>query len=247
MKVLIIEDEMLAQEELERLLAKRFPDYEIVGKFTTVKDSVDWLAENTADLIFLDIHLADGNGFEIFEQIDVHAPVIFTTAYDQYAIQAFTVNGIGYLLKPILESELVAAVEKFNYFNPNNHVSALLESLRSPKEFKSRLVITKGDRIGFLQIDDIAYFYSEDRLTFAMTKDGKKCIVDYTIEALVSQLDPKKFFRITRGVIASINSIKEIYRYFNGRLHINLSPDFHEELFVSRARVSEFLKWLDDN
>ena len=246
MRVIIIEDEELAQEELERLLNKRFPAAEVVGKFATVRESVDWLAKNAADLIFLDIHLADGNGFEIFEQTDVHAPVIFTTAYDQYAIQAFKVNGIGYLLKPIVESDFVAAVEKFNHFNHNN-ISALLENLRSPKEYKSRLVITKGDRIEFLQIDDIAYFYAEDRLTFVMTKDGKKCIVDYTIESLTSQLEPKKFFRITRGVIVSINSIKSIHRHFNGRLHIALSPDFHEMLFVSRARAAEFLKWLDDN
>ena len=246
MKVLIIEDEELAQEELERLIIKRFPAFDIVGKFATVKESVDWLAKNTADLIFLDIHFADGNGFEIFEQTDIHVPIIFTTAYDQYAIQAFKVNGIGYLLKPIIESEFVAAVEKFEYFNTNN-ISALLENLRPQKEFKSRLAITKGDRIEFLQIDDIAYFYSEERLTFAMTKGGKKCIVDYTIESLVSQLDPKKFFRITRGVVASINSIKDIYRYFNGRLLITLSPNFPEKLFVSRARVSEFMKWLDDN
>lgn len=246
MKVVIIEDEELAQEELERLLVKRFPAYEIAGKFTTVRESVDWLAKNAVDLIFLDIHLADGNGFEIFEQTDVHTPVIFTTAYDQYAIQAFKVNGIGYLLKPIIESDLVAAVEKFNDFNRNS-INALLESLRSPKAFKSRLTVTKGDRIEFLQIADIAYFYAEDRLTFAMTKDGKRCVVDYTIEALASQLDPKKFFRITRGVVVSINSIKDIYRHFNGRLRMTLSPDFHEKLFVSRARAAEFLKWLDDN
>lgn len=246
MKVIIIEDEMLAQEELERLLAKRFPAAEVVGKFTTVRDSVDWLAGNTADLVFLDIHLADGNGFEIFEQIEVHVPVIFTTAYDQYAIQAFKVNGIGYLLKPIAESDFVAAVEKLNSLHPNR-ISALLESLRSPRAFKTRLVITKGDRIEFLRTDDVAYFYSEDRLTFAMTKDGKKCIVDYTIESLASQLEPKKFFRITRGVIASIDSMRGIYRSFNGRLHVTLSPDFHEKLFVSRARASEFLNWLDDN
>lgn len=246
MKILIIEDEELAQEELERLLVKRFPAFKVVERFATVKDSVEWLAQNTVDLIFLDIHLADGNGFEIFEQTDVHVPVIFTTAYDQYAIQAFKVNGIGYLLKPIIESELVAAVEKFKSFNAHN-ISALLENMRSPKEFKSRMAITKGDRIEFLQIDDIAYFYAENRLTFAMTKDGKKYIVDYTIESLVSQLEPKKFFRITRGVIASINSIKDIYRYFNGRLLITLSPIFHEKLFISRAKVSEFMRWLDDN
>ena len=246
MKVLIIEDEELAQEELERLLMKRFPAAEVVGKFATVRESVEWLATHTADLIFLDIQLADGNGFEIFEQTDVRVPVIFTTAYDQYAIQAFQVNGIGYLLKPIVESEFVAAVEKFNNFNRNS-ISALLESLRAPKAFKSRLAITKGDKIELLQIDDIAYFYAEDRLTFAMTKDGKKCIVDYTIESLAAQLDPKKFFRIARGVVVSINSIKDIYRHFNGRLRIALSPDFHEKLFVSRARASEFLKWLDDN
>lgn len=246
MKVLIIEDEILAQEELERLLLKRFPAYEIAGKFTTVRESADWLAKNSVDLIFLDIHLADGNGFEIFELTDVRVPVIFTTAYDQYAVQAFKVNGIGYLLKPIVEAELVAAVEKFNYFNPSSNISALLESLRSPKAFKSRLAITKGDRIEFLQMDDVAYFYSEDRLTFAMTKEGRKCIVDYTIESLASQLEPKKFFRITRGVIASIDSIKDIYRHFNGRLRVTLSPLFHEELYVSRAKASEFLKWLDD-
>ena len=244
MKVLIIEDEKLAQEELERLIAKRFPHFEITGKFTTVKESVDWLAKNTVDLIFLDIHLADGNGFSIFEQIDIHVPVIFTTAYDQYAIQAFKVNGIGYLLKPIIEAELVAAINRLEY--PDSRIAALIQKFYKHNEYKSRLTITKGDRIEFLRTDDIAYFYSEDRYTFVMPKDGIKCVVDYTIESLAALLDPKKFFRISRGVIVSIDSIKDIRKHFNGRLIVTLIPDFGEKPFISRARVPDFLKWLDD-
>lgn len=245
MKVLIIEDEEPAQEELERLLTKNFPNVEIVDKLALVKESVEWLRKNTADLIFLDIHLADGNGFEIFKQTEIQTPVIFTTAYDQYAIDAFKVNGIGYLLKPIVESELCAALKKFDYLDKYK-LKSIIESLTTPREFKSRIAVTKGDRIEFILVKDIAYIFAEERLTFIMTKEGKKYEVNHTIESLISQLDPKKFFRITRGVISSIDSIKRISRHFNGRLLITLSPEFNENLYVSRARVPEFMNWLDD-
>lgn len=245
MRILIIEDEELAQEELERLLTKNITNVEIVGKFTMVRESVEWLSNNTADLIFLDIHLADGNGFEIFKQTEIQTPVIFTTAYDHYAIEAFKVSGIGYLLKPIVESDLCATLKKFDYLDTSK-LKFIIESLTTPREFKSRIAVTKGDRIEFILVNNIAYIFAEERLTFIMTKEGKKFEVDHTIESLISQLDPKKFFRITRGVISSIDSIKRINRHFNGRLLITLSPEYSESLYVSRARVPEFMNWLDD-
>lgn len=161
MRVLIIEDEPLAQEELVRLIEKRFPEMEVVGKLSTVRESTRWLSQNRADLLFMDIHLADGNSFDIFEHVEVRTPIIFTTAYDQYAIQAFKVNGIGYLLKPIVERDLVAAVEKLDYVP--DRLTELLHSLKSPKGYKSRIAIKSGDKFSFLDMTDVAYFYAEER------------------------------------------------------------------------------------
>lgn len=243
MRVLIIEDEPLAQEELVRIIEKRFSDMEIVDRLATVRESIEWLSENKADLIFMDIHLADGNSFDIFDQVDVRTPIIFTTAYDQYAIQAFKVNGIGYLLKPIIEIDLVAAVEKLDY--APDRLTELLHSLKPSKGYKSRIAIKSGDKFSFLDMNDVAYFYAEERVTFVVPKQGRKQIVDYTIETLEPMLDPKQFFRITRGCIASIGSIGGVAKYFNSRLKISVKPEYDGELLVSRVRVPEFLKWLD--
>lgn len=243
MRVLIIEDEPLAQEELVRIIEKRFSDMEIVGRLATVRDSIEWLSENKSDLIFMDIHLADGNSFDIFDHVDVRTPIIFTTAYDQYAIQAFKVNSIGYLLKPVIESDLVAAVEKLDY--APNKLTELLHSLKPAKGYKSRIAIKSGDKFSFLDMNDVAYFYAEERVTFVVPKQGRKQIVDYTIEALEPMLDPKQFFRLTRGCVASIGSIAGVAKYFNSRLKISVKPEYEGELLVSRVRVAEFLKWLD--
>lgn len=243
MRVLIIEDEPLAQEELVRIIEKRFPEMEVVGKLSTIKDSVDWLSENKADLLFMDIHLADGNSFDIFDHVEVRTPIVFTTAYDQYAIQAFKVNGIGYLLKPIVESDLVAAVEKLDYVP--DKLRELLHYIRPTKGYKSRITIKCGDKFSFLDMNDVAYFYAEERVTFVVPKQGRKQIVDYTIENLDLLLDPKRFFRLTRGCIASIDSIANVSKHFNSRLKVTVKPELEGELLVSRVRVPEFLQWLD--
>lgn len=243
MNVLIIEDEQLAQEELIRILNKRFPNMTISAQLGSVKESIKWLRENSVDLIFMDIQLSDGISFDIFDYVDIRTPIIFTTAYDQYAIQAFKVNSIGYLLKPIIEDDLVSAVEKLEY--QPDRLRDLLNLLKPSKSYKSRIVFKTGDRFSFFEIKDIAYFYAEERVTFAVPKQGKPRIVDYTIESLEQQLDPKLFFRLTRGCIASIDSIQEVSKYFNSRLKIKLTPGYTGELLISRVRVEDFLKWLN--
>lgn len=243
MNVLIIEDEQLAQEELVRIINKRFPTMTIAAILGSVKESIEWLRENSVDLIFMDIQLSDGISFDIFEYVEIRTPVIFTTAYDQYAIQAFKVNSIGYLLKPIIEDDLVSAVDKLDY-QPDK-IQELLNLLQPSKSYKSRIVIKTGDKFNFLDMNEVAYFYAEDRVTFVVTKQGKAKIVDYTIEALEPLLDPKRFFKLTRGCIASIDSISDVSKYFNSRLKIKLKPEYKGELLVSRVRVSDFLKWLN--
>lgn len=247
MNVLIIEDEPLLQQELIRIIEKRFPDMTIVGTLYSVKESIEWLSRNKADLIFMDIHLSDGISFDIFEQVEVKTPIIFTTAYDQYAIKAFQVNGIGYLLKPIVEKDLVSAVGKLEtpLITPDIF-KKLMESVNPPKEYKSRITIKTGDKLSFLNMEDIAYFFAEERVTFVVPKQGRKQIVDYTIEAIEPMLNPKRFFRISRGCIASIDAIGSVSKYFNSRLKVTLKPAYEGELLVSRIRVPEFMKWLDD-
>lgn len=248
MKVVIIEDELLAREELLRLIKNNFPNFEIMTCLDSVTDSVKWFKDNNADLIFLDIHLADGISFDIFEQVQITTPVIFTTAYDQYAIRAFQINGIGYLLKPIVEPDLIHAVEKLNLNKWSDYnLKQLLESLKPVHSYKQRISTKSGDRYMSVDIENIAYFFSEDRVTFAVTKENRRHIVDYTIEMLEPALNPLRFFRLTRNCIASIEAIKGVSKYFNSRLKITLKPDFEGELLVSRIKVPAFLKWLDGN
>ncbi|MGL5637666.1 MAG: LytR/AlgR family response regulator transcription factor [Bacteroidales bacterium] len=244
MNVIIIEDEQLAQDELARIINKRFPEMVITARLCSVKDSIAWLQNNGADLIFMDIQLSDGISFDIFDYVDVRTPIIFTTAYDQYAVRAFKVNGIGYLLKPIVESDLVNAVEKLDY-QPAK-LKDLLSLLKPGKEYKSRIAIKSGDRFSYINIEDVAFFYAEERVTFVMSKEGKMSIIDYTIETLEGLLDPKRFFRLTRGCIASIDSIAGVSKYFNSRLKVTLKPKYDGVLLISRVRVPDFLKWLDD-
>lgn len=246
MKVVIIEDEVLSQEELERILRKNFSQIEIVAKLDSVTESIDWLSHNNSDLIFMDIQLSDGISFDIFKHITIKTPVIFTTAFDQYAIQAFKVNGIGYLLKPVIEEDLIQAVNKFkNTYDNISGINQLMEYISPSKKYKNRITVKTGDSITFINMSDIAYFYSEDRVTFSVTKHGRKHIVDYTIESLEQLLDPDCFFRLTRGCIASIESIHGVYKYFNSRLKITLKPEYHDSILISRTRVPEFLKWMD--
>ena len=244
MKVLVIEDEIPAQEELVRILRKHFPNIVIVDIIGSVRDSVEWLRNNTADLIFMDIQLLDGCCFDIFDVVEVRTPIIFTTAYDQYALKAFKVNSVDYLLKPVDEDELVAAVRKMDYKYDN--IRNLIESYMPTVRYKTRISVKTGDIYRFLLIDEVAYFISEDGFTYAVTNNEKKHIVDYTISSLETQLDPKRFFKLSRGCIVSIDSIEKITAYFNSRLKVTLKGRKNISIILSRVRVPDFLNWIDD-
>lgn len=243
MKVLIIEDEVLAQEELMRILSRHFPEMKIVAVLESVKEAIAWFETNIADLVFMDVQLADGLCSDIFDNVEVQSPIIFTTAYDQYAVRAFKVNGIGYLLKPIVVDDLVQAVKKLEV--KPDVLRRFLDNLK-PRGYKNRIVVKSGDRISFVSVDEVAYFYSDEGMTFACTFQGRKQFVDYTIEALEPLLNPRDFFRITRGCIVSIKGVGNVTKYFGSRLKVTLKPDLGQALFVSRVRVPDFIRWLDD-
>lgn len=259
MKILIIEDEPFARAELIRLLKGTGREFEILGQLDTVEDSVKWLQSHSApQLVFLDIQLADGLSFEIFRQVKVIAPIIFTTAYDEYAIKAFQLNSIDYLLKPIQPEALEHALEKLDQLQlafssqtvrpgqpviDNSKLENLLKMIS--KEYKTRILLRVGDQLRSVEMHEVAYFYAEDDVVFAVLKDKKRYIADYTLNQLESQLDPKDFFRVTRGCIAQASSVKKVSKYFNSRLAVELDPPTEEKLLVSRVNVPEFMKWLD--
>lgn len=246
MRVLIIEDEIPAQEELVRILRKNFSKIQILDIISSVSEATEWLKRNTADLIFMDIQLLDGCCFDIFTVVEVKTPIIFTTAFDQYALKAFKVNSIDYLLKPIDEDELVTAVKKMDY--NSDRIKSLMESfIHASNRYKTRISVKIGDAYHFLLIDEISYFISDDGFTFAVTNNEKRYIVDYTISSLETQLNPKRFFKVSRGCIVSIDSIEKITTYFNSRLKITLKGRNNVSLIISRVRVQDFLNWIDDN
>jgi DNA-binding LytR/AlgR family response regulator len=254
MKVLIIEDEPLAQQELRRLLTKCAPQVEVMACLDSVEDSVEWLSNTPQlpDLIFLDIQLSDGSSFDIFEQITVAVPVIFTTAYNEYALQAFRVNSIDYLLKPIEEEALGAALQKLSSlknqlagksaaFSPQQLDNLLRQPLA---DYKTRFLTTLGDRIRYVPVEQIAYFFAEDNTVYLVTQDRKKYILDYTLDHLETLVDPRHFFRITRKYLTHIAAIGEVSRYFNSRLKVGLVPATDDEILISRVRVPGFLAWM---
>ncbi len=252
MNILIIEDEVLAAERLTELLRKYNEQFTIVHPLDSVKDSVEWLRTHPApDLILMDIQLSDGTSFNIFNQVEVKSPVIFTTAYDQYAIQAFKVNSIDYLLKPIAYPQLTQALNKWQTLGwHTNRLPAewlsLTESLRKlEKPYKTRFLVKFGDRLQFKNVSEVAYFYAEGKNDFLTTLDGKRYVVEYTLEELEGLLDPNQFFRLNRSMIVQISAIREIKNYQGGRLRIMLQPNAPGEVLVSRERVANFKTWLD--
>jgi len=248
MKVAIIEDEPLSQEELKDILNKYFPEFDVVKTLSSVKESIEWLSENLVDLLFMDIQLKDGISFEIFKHLEIKTPVIFVTAYDKYAIRAFKENSIGYLLKPIIDEDLIMAVNKFldnrDTYSYINRIKKIIPK-SNDNDYKNRFVLKLGAKLIVVDVNNIAYVYSCDRNNFIITKDNNKYIVDYTIENLESMLDPKSFFKVSRKCISSINAIDEIIKYSNRSLKIILTPQCDIDIFVSRDRVQLFLKWLD--
>jgi len=247
MKCLIVEDERLAYEELKRMLTNLRPDYSIEGHTKTVVDTIKYLKEFSVDLILMDIRLADGNCFEIFNHIKVSTPIIFTTAYDEHAIRAFKLNSIDYLLKPFDEKELERALSKFENLYPVNR------SIHSPEKFwqiletrnKNRFMISLGDNYHYIETIDVAHFYSEDGVVFLHTFRDKRYIINYTLDQLEHQLDKRHFFRVSRNCVCNVKAIKEVCKFFNSRLKLTFSPVCPHEVLVSRVRVPDFLKWMD--
>ena len=252
MKVLIIEDEELAVTKLHKTLITIDPSIEVVGSADSIRSSVDWLNNNTApDLILMDIELADGQSFEIFNLTEVKTPVIFTTSYDEYAIKAFKVNSVDYLLKPVQKEELAAALNKFRKTQMNAQQDMSIDSLvrelqqkLQPKDYRNRFLVKHGQKLVSIPTDDIAYFYSDGRINFFKTKDNKKFVIDYTMDELEHALNPKEYFRISRSFFVSINSIDKIDDYFGNRLVLGLRPEIDKEALVSREKVSDFKKWM---
>lgn len=252
MNILIVEDEELAQKKLQKTLAAVDPSANVVGITDSIQSTVDWLrSNNTAELILMDIELADGQSFEVFNLVDVKAPVIFTTSYDEYALKAFKVNSVDYLLKPVQTEELQAALAKYKKIAGSPKADLNLESLVSqikqqlqPKEYRKRFLVKHAQKLVSVDVEEIAYFYSDGRLNFFKTFDNKKFVVDYTMDELEDMLDPTSFFRISRSFFVAINSIEKIDDYFGNRLILQLSPAVDKEALVSREKVSDFKKWM---
>lgn len=253
MNALLIEDEDLAAERLASMLRDHDPDIQIVGTLDSVTDAVEWFsAHPRPDLIFLDIQLSDGIGFSIFKRVTINSPVIFTTAYDQYAIQAFSVNSIDYLLKPINRDQLGRALDKWRSrlmplpAYPLDVFQEIARNLaRMAQSYKSRFLVRYGDHIQFKNVSDVAYFYADGKTVYLVTLDSKRYIIEYTLEELETQLDPARFFRVNRKVIAQIQSIRDIRTHLGGRLRLQLQPAAGEDILVSRERVADFKSWLE--
>ncbi len=247
MKALIIEDELRARKHMITLLEQNFPQVEVVGAVGSVKESVQWLSTNDApDVIFMDVELSDGRSFEIFTQIELPCPVIMTTAYDQYAVQAFEVNAVDYLLKPIGLTELrraISRVESGQAAKPAAEtVRRMLDQVR-----KEKFLIRMNNRIVPVRTSDIAYFYSEAKNSFIVTTSGASYVMDESLDTLAESLDPSAFFRISRSCIISEGVIDSVSRLMGGRLQVTLRRGFPEltDFTVSRARVDDFLAWLE--
>ena len=250
-KVLIIEDEPPAAKRLSKLLNELEENIEIVDIIDSVETSIKYLKNtNNLDLIFMDIQLSDGLSFEIFTEINFDTPVIFTTAFDNYMLNAFKVHSVDYILKPLEAEELANAFEKFKtyYINRSNVEKVDFQNILSQflnKSFKERFLVKSGSEIKYISICDIAYFYSEDGYTHICTSDNYKHIVDYKLDDLEKCVDPKSFFRINRQLYVSIASIKKIESYFNSRYKLQINPKFSKDVIVSRDRAMGFRKWLD--
>lgn len=252
MKILIIEDEQLGAEQLIALLKQLDPTMEVAYVAQSVSGAVEWFSKNSQpDLIFSDIRLLDGLSFEIFQQVKVTAPVIFITAYDQYAIKAFEVNSVDYLLKPLQREKLHNALEKFKSRNssttPTFDYAQMINLLKGSTgaNYKSRFMVKLGQKIIALPAEKIAYFFSENKLSFIVSKDGKKYPIDQTLEELSDVLDPRVFFRINRQYVVTFESIAEMHPYFKGRIKLVLQPNTEDEVVISAERTPEFKKWID--
>ena len=251
--VLIIEDEEPAAKRLQKMLKEIEPEANVLDNIVSVSSGLKWFKENPSpDLIFSDIQLSDGLSFEIYKKTELLCPVIFTTAYDQYAIEAFKVNSIDYLLKPIKKDDLEKAVNKFKKITLGSSmqpidINKLLQTLNTGgTDYKKRFVVRYGEHIKTINIEEVVYFYTEDKVNFLCTKDGRRFVIDFNLDTLESTLDPKTFFRINRQYIIGIHSIAEMLAYTKSRVLIKLNPAAKHETIVSTERSADFKHWLGD-
>lgn len=251
MNVLIIEDERPSARYLKRMLEKQ--SVNVSHMLHSVEEAVDWFQNNEhPDLIFLDIQLSDGLSFEIFDVVEVKSAIIFTTAFDEYALQAFKLNSIDYLLKPIDEEELQTAVKKYQRFQPVSHkvqfdFEDIKKLLINPvgRDYKKRFTTKIGQHIKMISVDDIECFFSENKGTYAHTVDGRNYLLETTLDQLEEELSPETFFRISRKFYVNINAIKDIISYTNSRLQLKLKSYKNLEVIVARERVKDFKLWLE--
>jgi DNA-binding LytR/AlgR family response regulator len=249
-RAIIIEDEGLASKRLQKLIEEISSEILVEACLLSVAQAKKWILENRPpDLVFLDIQLNDGYGFDVLDEWEEHPPVIFTTAYNEYAIRGFKYNGIDYLLKPVVKNELAEALAKFNKGLKQNHQeeSSELSQVRAwlGKAYKKRFMVKIGNQYHSYDVEEVAYFFSEGGLTHLVTYQGKSFPVEYTLDQLEELLEPAHFFRINRKFVVSLNAVKEIHAYFNSRLLLKLLPVSEEQAIVARDRASNFKKWLD--
>ena len=249
--ILIIEDEEPAANRLKKMVTELEPDANVLDNIVSVNSAIAWFKQNPSpDLIFSDIQLSDGLSFDIFKNVAVQCPVIFITAYDQYAIDAFKVNSIDYLLKPIKKDDLQVAINKFKKLNKSESsldINKILEVFNQPKAgYKTRFIVRYGEHIKTIKIENTAYFYTEDKINFLITNEGRRYTIDYNLDALENTLDPKTFFRINRQFIISINAISEMFSYSKSRVLVKLNPPSKHETIVSTERSGDFKLWLGD-
>lgn len=248
MKVIIIEDEYPAMKKLQRLIAKTDPGIEVLAGLTSVEDAVNWLNVNSSpDLVFMDIQLEDGLCFDIFDRVEISCPVIFTTAFDKYAIKAFKVNSVDYLLKPIDENELKRALHKYKTVHENSfgqNIEKIIDTFK-PKT-KERFLIRIGEHYKSFQVNDICFFFNKERSSFMNTGKKNNYAVDYSLDRIEELIDHKIFFRVNRNFIINYDAIKDIIRYSSNRLKIILHNHvIDDEIIVSRDRVLKFKDWMN--
>ncbi|MFK7969457.1 MAG: LytR/AlgR family response regulator transcription factor [Bacteroidia bacterium] len=249
-KVLLVEDEPLAVKRLTRLINELAPDFEIYKVIDSVEETVAFLDSEEVDLIFMDIHLSDGNSFSVFDKVKnpVRTPIIFSTAYDQYAIRAFKLNSVDYLLKPVEKEELAQAIEKFRsqQVSPGFDLDALRTAITgTEKTYQKRFIVSSGEKIKSVKIDDVAYFFGQQKYVFLVTHDNRRHIIDYTLTQLEDLLDPEEYFRINRQFIIAFDAIQQMHTWSKSRVKIDLAPEPDREAIVSIDRSGAFKRWLD--
>ncbi|MDY3068147.1 MAG: LytTR family DNA-binding domain-containing protein [Parabacteroides sp.] len=253
MKALIIEDEKAALRNLKAVIGEVDYDIDVVGEVDSIADCVDWIRSNPApDLVFMDIHLADGSAFDIFDIVDIECPVIFTTAYDEYALRAFKVNSVDYLLKPISRTELKKALDKLSLFckskqkdespKPVDYLS-IIKELKREESYKTHFLVPVRDKLIPLSVDSILYFYIAEGTVKAVDVNNNEFVFSQTLDEITEQLNPKLFFRANRQYLISKKSVADACVWFNGRLAINLKVPTSERIIISKAKVSEFKEW----